>query len=302
MSKINNIKFEEGILSYTILGKGKNKNVSISIDLNLLNEKIDGFIEYQNKFIAGGFNIVLIVIINDEKRALRVSINPKKEIDVDKQYNMMYKLMELDIGNKIYFPKKDALENGLIKNNDGNYHTISINDYAKYGSVYDYITNSDYKIENKKEKIDEIFRIVKTLINENNIYCYDIKFRNFIVNKDEKVKIIDVEDCFEYDFSKVPDYKLVYEMLIYIQIFHSCPDNLFKYFTSKLEPVKIYTVYTKLYNDDSIYFNENYVRLIRNVLWYYKKILRGIHMIHKILLFLIIFNLYNKVMASNPMK
>jgi len=102
MSKINNIKFEEGILSYTILGK--NKNVSISIDLNLLNEKIDGFIEYQNKFIAGGFNIVLFVIINDEKRALRVSINPKKEIDVDKQYNMMYKLMDLDIGNKIYFP------------------------------------------------------------------------------------------------------------------------------------------------------------------------------------------------------
>jgi len=60
-------------------------------------------------------------------------------------------------------------------------------------------------------------------------------------------------------------------MLIYIQIFHSCPDNLFKYFTSKLEPVKIYTAYTKLYNDDSIYTNQNYVRLIRNVLWYYKK-------------------------------
>jgi len=110
MSKVIKVKFEEGILSYTIVKEKKKekkkerKNVSISIDLNILNEKLDGFIEYQNKFIAGGFNLVLFVIINGEKRALRVSIT---EIDVEKinkQYNMMYKLMDLDIGNKIYFP------------------------------------------------------------------------------------------------------------------------------------------------------------------------------------------------------
>ena len=111
--KVIKVKFEEGILSYTIVKEKKKerKNVSIIIDLNILNEKLDGFIEYQNKFIAGGFNLVLFVIINGEKRALRISINPKTEIDFDfekinKQYNMMYKLMDLDIGNKIYFPSR----------------------------------------------------------------------------------------------------------------------------------------------------------------------------------------------------
>ena len=267
MSKVTNVKVEEGILSYSILTKTSEEN--IKIDLSVLNEKLDGFIEYQNKYFIGGFNIVLIVKIGDNERVFRISYKPIENIDkiierVENEINMMYNLKDTNIGIDIYFPEKNKINDAVLKNNNGKFHVFSLIEYCKNGSVYDYITNPKNDLEKKKTKIDEIFVIVKELI-KNNIYCSDIKFRNFVVNNEEKVKFIDVADCRSLDLS----YKLIYENLIYIQIFHNCPDILSVYFASKLDPLKIYTIYTQLHDDDKIYKNNYYINLIKNVIWYY---------------------------------
>ena len=301
MSKINELNMsEEGILSYTLKKTGRETKIYFAKLIATL-----GNIEYQKRYFTGGFNIVLFVKIKNEERAIRISIEPiKKEKfeDFKKEINMMYFLKEKDIGIEVYFPEKDKITDDTmtIENHLGEHHTISIIEWCENGSMYDYITKQvktedktedkteiKKKFENKKLKIDKLFTVIETLF-ENNIYCSDIKFRNFVVNNCGEVKIIDVSDCNSFFVVKndkdkdveeekdkivvttidIIEYKLIYKNLIYIQIFHNCPDILSMHFANKLSKKEIYTTYAKL-DDDKIYSNEIYLKLLRNIFHYY---------------------------------
>jgi hypothetical protein len=292
MSKISELNMSDGILSYT-LKTGRETKINFAKLIATI-----GNIEYQNIYFTGGFNIVLFVKIKENERALRISIEPiKKENfkNFKKEINMMYFLKEKDIGIEVYFPEKDKINDTMIiENCSGGHHTISIIEWCKNGSMYDYITNPEHKLLDKQNKINELFDKVEKLF-ENHIYCSDIKFRNFVVNNDGNVKIIDVSDCNSLVVKKdkdveeekdkdveeekdkivvttkdIVEYKLIYKTLIYIQIFHNCPDILSMHFVNNLSKDEIYTTYTKLHDGgDKIYSNEIYLKLLRNIFHYY---------------------------------
>jgi hypothetical protein len=270
--KVNNINFNEGILSYDI-----NSTTNITkVKLNLL-EKIKHF-RYNGQYFIGGNNIVLVILINGKKYALRISIISFENNKCDgfiNEIKMMYRLKNLDLGVDIYYPPETETYNindMLIQelNNTEKYHTFSIIQYCEKGSVYNYIVDDEKITFIKKDKIDQIFVIIDKLI-ENNIFCYDIKFINFVIDGAGNVKIIDIGDCYPCDFFSIDyDYKLIYESIVKIQLFHNCPLLLMRYFTSKLNFEKIYTSYIKLHNDDSIYSDTNYKILLKNLFWYYR--------------------------------
>jgi hypothetical protein len=270
--KVNNFNFIEGILSYDI-----NSTTNITnVKLNLF-DKIKHF-RYYGQYFIGGNNIVLVIFINGKKYALRISIISFENNKCDgfiNEIKMMHRLKHLDIGVDIYYPTENETYNindMLIQelNNTENYHTFSIIQYCEKGSVHNYIYDDEKFTMSKKDKIDKIFLIIEKLI-ENNIFCYDIKFINFVIDDAGDVKIIDIGDCYPCDFFSIDhDYKLIYESIVKIQLFHNCPLLLMRYFTSKLNFEKIYTSYIKLHNDDSIYSDTNYKILLKNLFWYYR--------------------------------
>ena len=263
---MSKIIVKDNILLYKL------KEVTIKINLNLISEKIRNPLTYKNKYFVGGNNIVLIVEIDKKEYALRISIKPKDNIPkFVNEIDMMYHLKKLGVGVDIYYPEEYRKIVGITvpDNNKGN-HTFSIIEYCENGSVYDYINDDTKKLDDKKSKIDKVFEIIEKLI-ENNIYCYDIKFRNFVIDSIGNVKIIDISDCYKNDFSIDPDYKLIYETVVYIQLFSECQKKLIKHFISKLESDKIYTTYLKLYYNDKIYSDTNYMNLLYNLFWYYRK-------------------------------
>jgi hypothetical protein len=274
MSKtVKDVTIKEKILTFNVTYKDeKSSNISI----NLENIKKD-FV-YQNIFFIGGNNIVFIIKINGTDYALRISFKSyikKKCVEFIREMNMMHKLNHLKLGVNIYYPaKSDNIDDFILKSIDDTaekYHTFSIIQYCKEGSVFQYINNKDYTLDNKKDKIDKLFDIIKKLI-ENNIFCYDIKFRNFVVDEKNDVKIIDIGDCYDCDYFKTDhDYIMIYKSIVTIQLFHNCPSNLIKYFTSKINFIEIYTSYMKLHDDNNIYTDNNYIILLNNLFWYYKK-------------------------------
>ena len=233
-------------------------------------------------FFIGGNNIVLIIKIDTIEYALRISIKSYEKKDCEKFMNeikMMHNLKKLDIGVDIYYSEEeDNIDNYLLLNTNEKFHTFSIIQYCKKGSVFQYINNEDNTFEDKKKKIDKLFDIITQLI-EKNIFCYDIKFRNFVVDDTDDVKIIDIGDCYGngIDSSK-NEYEMIYEMIyesvVKIQLFHNCPLSLRKYFASKFNFPKIYKSYEILHNgDDTIYKDNNYIILLSNLFWYYKKLI-----------------------------
>jgi len=258
MSKeVDNVKVEEGILSYTISRETETKEVIINLK-QLIYKKI----VYQDIYFVGGNNIVLFVKLNNKgiERVFRISIDSiSSEEAFNKEVEMIIRLYTLGIGLKSEY-------NTIILDDDGKPHTFSLMEYCKYGSVFHYI-NENFDDEKKKSKIDDIFAIVKKLI-ENNIYCFDLKFANFVVNDEEKVKIIDVQDCYTCDFST--DFELIYETLVYIQIFSACPKNLIEHFITNLVPEKIYYTYEFLHENDKIYSDRYFIILLKYIFWYYR--------------------------------
>ena len=117
---------------------------------------------------------------------------------------------------------------------------------------------------------------------ENEIYCLDVKFRNFVVKFkligeeiDVDVKMIDFEGCLLPINSIIcgnylsMDYKKsVYKNIILIQVFYSCPVYLQSYYLCKLNIENIISVYNILQEKDNL---KNSLGLFSNFIFYYLK-------------------------------
>ena len=275
--KIKNVSYNES--KETIEFKIRDEPMTI-IDLKELQTKFESklsiILNEKNipKYIYGGGNIVFYMKDKSGKEyVLRFSILTKFNIDeYRKEINKYYQLSELKIGVEIYYPLKDQISSY-------NNRYIIIENYDK-GSAISFFKTAN-PIVKKEKVIDKIFELIDSSI-ENEIYCLDVKFRNFVVKFkligeeiDVDVKMIDFEGCLLPINSIIcgnylsMDYKKsVYKNIILIQVFYSCPVYLQSYYLCKLNIENIISVYNILQEKDNL---KNSLGLFSNFIFYYLK-------------------------------
>ena len=267
MEKISNVSYDKDKrhIKFMIL-----KKEEIIIDLNTISilKKSTPELFYDiPKYIYGGGNIIFYIIDGDKKYILRHSICQISKDDYRKEIKKYYEFRRLNIGVEIFYP--------LEKNIDSYEQKYIIIEYYNEGSA---ISIFD-KFQNKNQKqdvIDQIFNLIDLSIS-NEIYCLDIKFRNFVVKSYDKidVRMIDFEKCLltiddiiNVEEMKKDNKKLIYKYIIYIQIFNTCPSYLEKYFLSKLNQDDILKVFL-IFNEENVL--KNSFKLFSNLFFYYLK-------------------------------
>ena len=223
------------------------------------------------KYIYGGGNIIFY--INDkegQKYVLRHSLSEKIKIENYRhEISKYYELSRFNIGVKIYYPS----ETNIPLYND---RYIIIEHYDK-GSAISFFKTAN-PIVKKEKVIDKIFELIDSSI-KNEIYCLDVKFRNFVVKligeKDVDVKMIDFEGCLlpidsiiSGNYLSMDNKKSVYKNIILIQVFYSCPIYLQSYYLYKLDIEDIIKVYSILQEEENL---KNSLKLFSNLFFYYLK-------------------------------
>jgi len=224
------------------------------------------------KYIYGGGNIIFYITDKEEKKyVLRHSLSEKLKIeDYRHEIRKYYELSRFNIGVKIYYPS----ETNIPLYND---RYIIIEHYDK-GSAISFFKTAN-PIVKKEKVIDKIFELIDSSI-KNEIYCLDVKFRNFVVKlidekEDVDVKMIDFEGCLlpidsiiSTNYLPMDNKKSVYKNIILIQVFYSCPVYLQSYYLCKLNIEHIIKVYSILQEEENL---KNSLKLFSNLFFYYLK-------------------------------
>jgi hypothetical protein len=269
MEKISNVSYDKDKrhIKFMIL-----KKKEIIIDLNTIR-----FLEKSThpelfydipKYIYGGGNIIFYIIDGDKKYILRHSISQISTDDYRKEIEKYYEFSSLNIGVEIFYPTKTDISSYEQK--------YIIIEYYNEGSAISFFDKFQNKNGQKQDVIDQIFNLIDLSIS-NEIYCLDIKFRNFVVKSYDKidVRMIDFEKCLLTidDIINVKEMekdnkKLIYKYIIYIQIFNTCPSYLEKYFLSKLNKDYILKVFL-IFKEENVLRNS--FKLFSNLFFYYLK-------------------------------
>ena len=258
--KIKNVSYSES--EETI--KFKIRDEPMTIDLKELQtkfkQKLSIILNEKNipKYIYGGGNIIFYMEEkseksdksdkSDKKYVLRYSISTNFKIDeYRKEITKYYQLSEMKIGVEIYYPLEDQISSY-------NNRYIIIENYDK-GSAISFFQKTVNPPIKKEQVIDKIFELIDSSI-KYEIYCLDVKFRNFVVKligENVDVKMIDFEGCLLpidsiicRNYLSMDNKKLVYKNIILIQVFYSCPVYLQSYYLYKLDIEDIISVYNIL--------------------------------------------------------
>ena len=228
-------------------------------NLKIINKQFfEDKLQNQGIISRGAYNVVMLVIYNNVKYALRISTNQDSQetkksyekivILYEKLRKIFPKIKEISV-NKPYFILYELFDHNVLE-------------------YLEDIKDDTTKDELFKNIIDQCIEHI-IFVYEQKIHCVDIKPNNFLLNlvgSNAVVKMIDIDDCFVYD-DKIEEMENNLFLLMSLYQFYLFFDNkkiMFRQRQYILNKIKEKTTFL---NTET---KEKYENMFKKIIDYYK--------------------------------